>query len=60
MLAAKVTNPTLNASELCLPAISSPNTAPTNNPKIIPQGGKKKTPIIIPIIDPQIPYFEAL
>ena len=60
MLAAKVTNPTLNASALCLPAVSSPITAPINNPSIIPQGGKKKTPINIPITEPHIPYFEAL
>lgn len=60
ILAANVINPTLNASVLCLPAVSSPNTAPINNPSIIPHGGKKKTPINIPTTEPQIPYFEAL
>lgn len=55
-----VTAPTLNASEPFLPANNSPNTAPTRIPIIIPQGGKKNKPIIIPITEPQIPYLEAL
>jgi len=41
------------------PAIISPVNAPMIVPRIIPQGGKKKMPIIRPAIEPQRPAFEA-
>ena len=52
--------PIFNASHSSLPAISSPSTAPINKPTIIPKGGKNKIPIIIPMMEPQIPKLLAL
>ena len=54
------TIPIFTASLLALPAINSPIMAPSNKPRITQKGGKKKMPIIIPIIENQIPCFEAL
>lgn len=59
MLIAKVAQPAFNASEFDLPASSSPVIAPIIIPKIIPNGGKKIIPMIIPANDPQTPYFET-
>ena len=42
-----------------LPAKSSPENAPTIPPMSIPQGGKKKNPANIPMMEPQIPDFDA-
>lgn len=60
MLATKVTSPILKASVPFLPATNSPITAPINSPIIIPNGGKKNNPTSIPMIEPHIPYLEAL
>ena len=59
MHATKEASPELRADSSSLPAINSPSIAPTKIPRIIPKGGKNTIPTIIPIIDPQIPYFDA-
>lgn len=38
--------------------ISSPINAPRKDPKIIP-GGPRQKPIMVPIVAPQVPYFDA-
>lgn len=51
--------PAFKALSLCLPISISPTTAPMKAPIIIPKGGAKRIPSIIPIIAPQKPNFEA-
>ena len=54
------TRPILTASAFAFPAINSPTIAPRSNPNITPNGGKKKIPINIPIMENQIPCLDAL
>lgn len=60
ILIIKIPAPALAACSFVLPETSSPISAPNANPMNIPNGAKKKIPIIIPIVEPIIPAFEAL
>ena len=51
--------PPRSAADACLPATSSPATAPRNGPKMMPNGAKKM-PTIVPTMHPNTPHFEQL
>ena len=60
MLRTKIPAPVFVAWIFVFPEIISPTIAPTTNPIKIPKGGKMKIPINIPMVEPIIPFRDAL
>lgn len=57
-VARRVPRPDEKACRMCEPCRSSPIIAPHIRPAISPKGGKKMSPISIPITEPHMPDFE--